>query len=185
MKPDQRLSLAISIVVIIILIIICIDSAAQSDRSLYGMWGVDDSFKNKAKLDAFYIFINPHGGNADSAITVFGTICPMYILIKSDGMTKYNAVADAYIRRTSVMPNMVATYSIDFGKDIDILPRRMSAKMDPVNNMLVLHSGKKMYGRMFKKPEPSFHCRIKSDTSLESGESGEESDSGDSSDSDA
>jgi len=180
MKPDPRLALAISIVIIIILIVICVDSAAQSDRSLYGMWSVDTNFKNKAELDAFYIFINPRDGNADSAITVFGKTCPIYVLIKSDGKTKYNAVVNTNIRRTSVMPNRVATYKFDFGKEIDILPRRISVKMDPVNNMLVLHSGKKMYGRMFKKPEPSFHCRIKSESSLNSGDdSGDDSDSSD------
>lgn len=168
MKPDLRIALGISIVIILILVAICADSADQSDRALYGMWGVDTAFKTKAGLDAFYLFINPPKGNADSAISVIGATCPVYVILKSEGVTKHNAVVKTMIRRTSVMPNHVATYKLDFGKRIDILPRYISMKMDPVNNMLVLHSGKKIYGRMFKKPEPSFHCRVNSDSSLAS-----------------
>lgn len=174
MKVDLRIALAVSIVVILLLITTCADSAAQSDRGLYGMWGVDTSFKKKAGLDAFYLFINPPCGNADSAITIIGATCPIYVLLKSDGKTKYNGVVKTTIRRTSIMPNHVATYKLDFGKKIDILPRFVSAKMDPVNNMLVLHSGKTMYGRMFKKPEPSFHCRVHSDKGLESEDEGDD-----------
>lgn len=184
MKSNSHMALAISIVIIVMLIITCADSTMRVDRSMYGMWSADTSFKKKAGLDAFYIFVNPPKGSTDSAISIVGTICPVYILLKSDGKTKYNGVVKTTIRRTSIMPNRVATYKLRFDKKIDILPISISIKMDPINNMLILHSGKQMYGRMFKKPEPSFYCRVNSDTSLNTNKASYSTGDDDSSDSD-
>jgi hypothetical protein len=165
-KPNLRVVLASAIVIIIILAAICFDTTIQHDKGVYGMWAADAAFMKKAGLDSFYMYITPPNENADSRICMLGTKCPVYIVIKSGGVTKHNGTIKTTIRRTSIMPNCVATYKADFGKTIDILPRRVSMKVDHVNNMIVLYCNKTMYAKMFKKPESSFYCKIQSDESI-------------------
>jgi hypothetical protein len=178
MMPNLRIVSAGAIIIIIMLVAICIDANTQHDKGVYGMWAADAKFMEKAGLDSLYIYITPPKGNADSRICMTGTTCPVYVVIKSGGITKHNGMVKTSIRRTSIMPNCVATYKANFGKEIDILPRRVSMKVDHVNNMLVLYSKNTMYAKLFKKPESSFYCKVQSDDQ-QSADSDSDSDSDD------
>jgi hypothetical protein len=148
-------------------IFIWTDTMDQCDRALYGMWVADEEFKKSADLDTFVLFINPPNNDMKNTISYIGTKCNMYILIKSGGDTKYSGVIPIKIKNTSFLPNSIATYKIDLGEKIDILPRYIDIKYDPVNSMCIVHSGKTMYARVFKKPEASFNCRVNSKSVLQ------------------
>jgi hypothetical protein len=174
MKINLHIVIAILIIIIIWIVFVLTDVTHQRDRSLYGMWSADEKFKKSADLDTFILFINPPKDDMENTISHIGTKCNMYILIKSGGDTNYSGVTPVKIRNTSIMPNTVATYKIDLGKKIDILPRFIEIKYDYVNNMCIIHSGKTMYARVFKKPEASFNCRIHSKSVLHNAKSDDE-----------
>ena len=176
MKVDLKIVLAISIVIILILLHTCMDTLSQGDASLYGFFGVGSKFKEKAELDAMYLYISPPKADANKSIGIIGDKCSVYVLIKSNGAVMVNEVVNTTIRRTSIRPNCLYSYSFDFGKKIGLLPRHVTAKYDPVTSMLVLRSGEIMYARMFKKPEASFYCQIQPDLLDASDDESDESD---------
>lgn len=179
MKINNNIVIA-SILVITIIVItsmkLSFDILNQHDRSLYGMWVADDEFKESASLDSFIFFINPPNNDMKNTISKRGTKCNIYILIKSGGDTKYSGVIKADIKNTTMMPNGIGTYKIDIGKKIDILPKKISIKYDPVNSMCIIHSGETMYARLFKNTIASFNCRIHDNSVLKPNEEEDEED---------
>jgi hypothetical protein len=121
-----------------------------------------------------------------NTISKNGTICNIYILIKSAGDTKYSGVIPVKVRNTTMFPGGIGTYKLDLSKKVDILPKNIDIKYDPVNAMCIIHSGETMYARLFKNTVASFNCRIHDNSVLKPNSSAggeEDEDSSSSSDS--
>jgi hypothetical protein len=156
---ELRMGCALLVVIVCMMVYVFIDTMSQIDASLYGFWSADSSFKDTAGIDNMLIYIGAPQSNMNNSIGFRGARCQVWIVIKSDGAVKLNKMVSAKARRISYLPNSTASYSIDHGEIMgDIIPQHVKYKHDPVTNMLVISDRHKMYGRLFKKAEPSFFC---------------------------
>ena len=156
---ELRMGCALMVVIIFTLIYLVADTMSQIDACLYGFWAADDEFKKSAGIDSMFIYIGPPHNDMNRSIGFRGTTCPIWVVIKSDGAVKLNKMVSAKVRRTSYLPNSTTSYTTNHGEEMgNIIPQTVQYKHDPVTNMLIISGGTNMYGRLFKKPEPSFFC---------------------------
>lgn len=161
-KPWMKISAGVLIVFAIVLLAMYCRTMGDTDASLYGFWEVDSDFAEKADLDTIYMYIGAPENDASASIGPFGKDLSIYVLLKADGSVRFNEVVKSHISRRSIRTDTLQVYAIDFGKQVSIIPKNVSAEYDPVTQMLVLRDSKHIYARMFKKPEVSFYCTSES-----------------------
>jgi len=163
-KPWMKISAGIIVVFAIVFIAMYCRTMGDTDASLYGFWEVDGDFAEKAHLDAMYLYIGAPDNDARSSLGPLGRDLPIYVFLKADCTVRFNEVVKSHMSRRSLRTDTIQKYSIDFPHQVSIIPKNVSAEYDPVTQMLVLRDSKRVYARMFKKPEISFYCTAESMT---------------------
>lgn len=143
-------------VLIIILFLLFVSSALdRQDCGIYGLWEAELKFKESANLDSMFLLIGAPNGCAKNSIGFLGNKCMVKAIIRADDTTLSNEVVCAKLRRTSVMPCSTQQYNISFDKPINSIPKNVLLVFDPIANMIVVRDRKKIYAKLYKKPEAS------------------------------
>jgi hypothetical protein len=169
-KPWMKLGAAALVVFTIVMFAMYYRTMGDIDAGLYGFWEVDGDFAEKAHLDAMYLYIGAPKNDAKRCIGILGCEVPIYVFLKADCAVRFNKVAKSFVSRRSARTDSLQKYSIDFGAPVSIIPQEVSAEYDHVTQMLVLRDSKRIYARMFKKPEVSFYCTSSSIVEQDDGE---------------
>lgn len=156
---NTRQTIAMAIIVTILIYIILSFSNTMS-TSLYGFWEADEQYRQRAKIDLFYMNINPPKNNCNNTIGLVGTKLSFYILLKSNGNTLVNRALTASVSRRSFNPTSSLKFNVEFDKDVEPIPQTLTLLLDPITSMIVLKKDGKLYGRLFKRTSASFFYTI-------------------------
>ncbi len=157
-SPAAKLALGALVIGTLVLTWFFWRALGDADAGLYGFWEIDSTFAERANVDKMYMYIGAPDGHMDRAVGLFGERLKIFVLIMADGEYKHNSLVEARVARRSIRLDARQKYNISFDAPVSIIPKSVTAEFYPVTQMLVIRDSKRVYARLFKKPEVSFYC---------------------------